>query len=80
MGPYWCSRCRTARPIEWAPDTAFGPRAESARCPWCGTVWGVRERRRGPFEQAVQQRMEGVRAARAAGALPPSDLGPVTTP
>ena len=37
--------------MEWAPDIAFGPRAESVRCPVCGTVWGVRERRPGPSER-----------------------------
>jgi hypothetical protein len=50
MGDRWCGRCRAPRPIEWQEDVAFGPRAESARCPVCGTVWGVRERRKVPTE------------------------------
>jgi Zn-finger nucleic acid-binding protein len=32
--------------MEWVKDRTFGPEAESARCPRCGGVWGVRERRR----------------------------------
>lgn len=53
MGERWCGRCRTVRPIEWQEDIAFGPRAESARCPICGTVWGVRDRRKVRTEARV---------------------------
>lgn len=35
--------------MEWRADISFGPDAESARCPVCGTVWGVRARRKGAF-------------------------------
>lgn len=66
MSTRWCGRCRAEREIEWEPDVAFGPRAESARCPWCRAVWGVRERRKGPFEGAVLRRMEAARGARPA--------------
>jgi hypothetical protein len=58
MSTRWCGRCRAQREIEWSADISFGPRAESARCPACGAVWGVRERRKGPFEQSVRRRME----------------------
>lgn len=71
MSTRWCGRCRAQREIEWRTDFSFGPRAESARCPACGTVWGVRERRPGPFEQVVRQQMEETRAKRLASALPP---------
>ncbi len=50
MGERWCGRCRAPRPIEWQEDITFGPRAESARCPVCGAVWGVRDRRKVPAE------------------------------
>ncbi len=50
MAERWCVRCRSARPIEWSVDLSFGPRSESARCPTCGTIWGVRERRPAYFE------------------------------
>jgi hypothetical protein len=70
MSTRWCGRCRMQREIEWGADFSYGPRAESARCPACGTLWGVRERRPGPFEQVVRQRIEETRAEQAAGAPP----------
>jgi hypothetical protein len=72
MGIRWCGRCSLAREIEWEPDFAFGPNAESARCPWCGAVWGVRERRKGAYEQAVRQRMEALRVESRPSGAPPS--------
>ena len=49
MSARWCGHCRSQQTINWTVDVAFGPGAESARCPGCETVWGVRERRRTPF-------------------------------
>lgn len=56
MSVKWCGRCRADREIEWSRDSGFGPRAESARCPACATVWGVRAWRAGPFERAISLR------------------------
>jgi hypothetical protein len=51
----WCGACRSAQTIEWQEDRTFGERSESARCPRCGTVWGVRTRREPvPSETAAQ--------------------------
>lgn len=43
-----CGGCRTQQAMDWAADYRFGPTAEAVRCPACGTVWGVRQRRRTP--------------------------------
>jgi hypothetical protein len=34
--------------MEWTPDFRFGHDAESAGCPRCGGIWGVRSRRHAP--------------------------------
>jgi hypothetical protein len=70
----WCSRCRTERPIEWSADAAFGPRAESARCPVCGTVWGVRDRRPSAYTagEGAPARREAESRPGAFGALWPA--------
>ncbi|MER3419445.1 MAG: hypothetical protein C4290_02495 [Chloroflexota bacterium] len=60
MGERWCGRCRVWRPIEWREDFSFGPRAESARCPVCGTVWGVRDRRKVPAEALLPAERGGL--------------------
>jgi hypothetical protein len=41
----WCSRCQSRQVMEWERDDRFGHDAESARCPRCGGIWGVRSRR-----------------------------------
>ena len=51
MTTLWCGRCRVERPMDWFEDFSFGPGAESARCPVCGTVWGVRARRQGALQR-----------------------------
>ena len=48
-----CSPCRTFYEMAWLSDIAFGPRAESVRCPVCGSVWGVRVRRRADLAAPV---------------------------
>ncbi len=62
MGERWCGCCRAWRPIEWQEDFSFGPRAESARCPACGAVWGVRDRRKVPAEARLLAERRGVPA------------------
>jgi hypothetical protein len=42
---HWCSRCQSRQVMEWEHDDRFGHDAESARCPRCGGIWGVRSRR-----------------------------------
>ena len=49
MSARWCGDCRSQQTINWTLDVTYGPDAESARCPSCENVWGVRERRRTPF-------------------------------
>ena len=41
----WCSRCQSRQVMEWEHDGRFGHDAESACCPRCGGIWGVRSRR-----------------------------------
>ncbi|MGE0543673.1 MAG: hypothetical protein AB7R89_26205 [Dehalococcoidia bacterium] len=41
----WCSRCQSRQAMEWQADDRFGHSAESACCPRCGGIWGVRSRR-----------------------------------
>lgn len=47
-----CGGCRTQQTMEWSADYRFGPNAEAVRCPACGAVWGVRQRRRTPAATA----------------------------
>lgn len=51
MPSRWCGRCRSDQAIDWTADVAFGLGAESARCPACGAVWGVRARRKPPVSR-----------------------------
>ena len=50
---HWCSRCQSRQVMEWEHDDRFGHDAESARCPRCGGIWGVRSRR-GPSVEPTE--------------------------
>ena len=55
MSTRWCGRCRSLQTIDWQVDHTFGAAAEAARCPACGAVWGVRERRKTWISQSPGQ-------------------------
>jgi hypothetical protein len=55
----WCSRCQSRQAMEWQQDFRFGHDAESALCPRCGGIWGVRSRRQSaPRDAALPQPVE----------------------
>lgn len=71
MSARWCGHCRSQQIMEWTADVTFGPGAESARCPACGAMWGVRERRRtSPFAHVAAAREVDKRVV-ASPELPP---------